>query len=451
MGDDLDHGGDGPASAAEPEAGGGVARCTDMRVLALVSLAAAGACSSRPAPRPPTVPPTSGARTAPRVGPVTSAPVSSAQLLASLDLRGASWEQALARIPAAQARRVAVDFLRSGELGCRKVVTEEVGCGEIEESFAPVAPDATLEDPCLRRHVARWALAQLEATDASVVADELAAIVALPHPERALADEVIALLPPGDDALRLRLIEAATAAAREDVADALLPGLTPFGAARALVELGREGALAHLGDAPVPSTLAAALEGGVSQPTALAIVERLTPADLQTPAVAAAVRAAATGDDCQLAAAAAALFDEAGDPQYLPSHAGLTTEAAATRALCVAAHVSTDEALGVLRTLVARDGLDLVAIDRDGWATGDDGRDPDLDGDGDPATSATRTHVAPGALDADTLVDWLPTACSGGTCATDGGTVTLGFTRTSGGGLALEEIAVERAHEGCGC
>ncbi len=381
----------------------------------------------------------------------TPAPANTAQLLASLEITGAGWQQALARVPAEQARRVAVDFLRSGDLGCRKVVTEEVGCGETEESFAPVEPDATLDDPCLRRHVALWALAQLEATDAGEVADELAEIVALPHPERALADEVIALLPPGDDALRLRLIEAATAAARGDVADALLPGLTPFGAARALVELRREGALAHLGDQPMPLTLAAALEAGVSQPTALAIVERLTPADLETPAVAAAVRVAATGDDCQLAAAAAALFDEAGDPQYLPSHAGLTTEAAATRALCVAGHVSTDEALGVLRTLVSRDGLDLVAIDRNGWAVGEDGLDPDLDGDGDPATSATRTHVAPGALDADTLVEWLPTACSGGTCAADGGTVILGFSRTPRGGLALDEIAVERGHEGCGC
>jgi hypothetical protein len=379
------------------------------------------------------------------------APATTHDLLASLAITGASWESALAQVPPEQARRVAIDFLRAGELSCRQVLVEETGCAGTEESFAPVGAEATLDDPCLRRHVARWALARLEATDAPAVADALAAIVALPQPERALTDEVVALLPPGEDAVRLRLIAAAAAAGREDVADALLPGLTPFGAAHALIELRREAALAHLGDHPQPSTLAAALDGGVSAATARELLERLDPPDLELPAVADVVRRHATGDDCALAATAARLFDDAGDPQYLPSHAPLTSEAAATRALCVAGQVSPAEALAVLRSLVSRDGLDLIAVERDLWDDGGD-PDPDLDGDGDPRTSATRTHVAPGALDGDALVEWLPATCDGGTCAAAGGDlVTFGFSRTPRGGLALDEITVERAEHTCGC
>ncbi len=375
--------------------------------------------------------------------------VANADLLASLALTGADWEQRLAEIPVERARAVAIAFLREGRLACRSVVTEEVECGDGAESFAPVAADATLADPCLRRHVAVWALATLEATDVAAIADTLATLVVLPQPEQELMDELVALIPPGDDPLRLRLISAAADGGRADVADALLAGLTPAGAAHALVALGREAAIAHLGDRGQTGTLAAALDGGLSRAAALDALDRLEAADLDEPVVAAAVRATAVSDDCEVAARAAVLLDDAGDDQYLPSRAPLTTEADATRALCVASHVSAAEAMAVLRPLIAGDGLELVAIQRR-YDVDSAEVDPDLDGDGDPQTSTSRERLGLADLVSD-IVDWLPTSCGDGVCHGPAGTVTLSFGRGTGRALQLDAVAVERFDEGCGC
>jgi hypothetical protein len=378
----------------------------------------------------------------------TSAP-GNGELIAALGPTGATWEETLARVPAHRARAVAVAFLRQGDFACRAIVTEEVGCAMTEETFAPIAPDATLDDGCLRRLVAGWALAQLEATDVPAVADALAAIVALPHPEQALADAVVALVPPHDDRLRLRLVEAALAADRDDVADQLLPGLTPGGAAHALVELRREAALLLVGE-HAAGAIAAALDNGLSHVAALDALDQLSVAHLADGDVLAAVIRQTTSDDCAVAARAAGLLDAAGDDQYLPSHAAPTDAAAATRALCVAGHVSAEEAREVLRTLVSADGLDLVDVDRT-YMEGPELPDPDLDGDHDPYTRTTRRHVPATAVAGDELLDWLPTSCEGGACYGPTGSVTLVFGSGAGRGFSVDEIRIERADSGCGC
>jgi hypothetical protein len=415
-----------------------------MRPIAVVVLVAGIAGCGRSATRPAAAPP-----------PVAQPPIhqpGNGELLASLAPTGATWEDTLALVPPDRARVVAMTFLREGNLGCRAMVAEEVGCGETIEHFAPITPDATLDDPCLRRLVAGWALAQLEATDVDAVADALAAIVALPHPEQELVDAVVALVPPNHDRLRLRLIEAAANGNRADVADALLPGLTPGGAAFALVELGRESALDHLGAAPPPGALAAALDDGLSQPMAHAALEHLA-ADLDAlaePAVLAAVIRRATSDDCAVAARAAVLLDTAGDGQYLPRHAALTDAATATRALCVSRHISDDESREVLRSVVSADGLDLVDIDHT-YMDGPEMPDPDLDGDHDPYTRTTREHVSGADLLGDEILDWLPTACNGAHCEGPTGSIELRFGPGAGHAFSLDEIRIERADHGCGC
>lgn len=415
-----------------------------MRPYAVVVLVAGIAGCGRSAARPSTAPP-----------PTVQLPIrqpGNGELLAALAPTGATWEETLALVPADRARAVAMTFLREGNVACRAIVAEEVECGEPIEHVAPIALDATLDDPCLRRLVAGWALAQLEATDIDAVADALAAIVALPLPEQELVEAVVALVPPNHDRLRLRLIEAAADGNRPDVADALLPGLTPGGAAFALVELGREGALDHLGATPPAGALAAALDNGLSQPMALAALEHLA-ADLDAlaePAVLAAVIRQVTSDDCAVAARAAVLLDSAGDGQYLPRHAALTDAAAATRALCVARHVSDDESREVLRSVVSADGLDLVDVDHT-YMDGPEMPDPDLDGDHDPYTRTTREHVDAADLLGDAILDWLPTACDGGHCEGPTGTIELMFGPGSGRALSLDEIRVDRADNGCGC
>lgn len=384
-----------------------------------------------------------------------SQPAAQADLLGLLGATGATWEAAVAAVPPRLARSVAIAFLRDGDLACTRTTGDpDDHCGGPAFEFAPVDAAAALDDPCLRRLVARWALTRLEATDVPAVADALAAIVALPRPEQALADEVVALVPPGDDDLRLRLIAAAAGADRGDVADALLAGLTPAGAARALVELRRDRALEHLGAHPPRDVLVAALGAGLTRETELSILAVLAPSDLSDPEAATAVRAAAGSPDCELAAAAAILFDDSGDDQYLPRRMPLTSPAAATRALCVARHVSALEAQAVLEPLVARDGFELVVVERDVWGTNRDHADPDLDGDGDPDTTATRDRVTRAELAADTLIEWLPTQCDdvGARCTSAGAEVQLTFDRTPSGGLYLEELRMVRDNDsGCGC
>ncbi|HUQ07577.1 MAG TPA: hypothetical protein VM261_34020 [Kofleriaceae bacterium] len=379
----------------------------------------------------------------------TAATAGNGELLAALGPTGATWEETLARVPPERARAVAIAFLRQGDFACRAILTEDVGCASTIEVFAPIAPDATLDDGCLRRLVAGWALDQLEATDVAAVADALAAIVALPHPEQALADAVVALVPPKDDRLRLRLVEAALAAQRDDVADQLLPGLTPGGAAHALVELDRDAALALLGD-DASGAIAAALDNGLSYPAALDALNQLAVEHLADPEVLAAVIRQTTSDDCAVAARAVSLLDAAGDDQYLPSHGAPTDAASATRALCVAGHVSPDEAREVLRTLVSADGLDLVDVDHT-YMDGPELPDPDLDGDHDPYTHTTRRHVVAASAAGDDILDALPTSCEDGACYGPTGTVTLTFGSGAGHAFSLDEIRVERADNGCGC
>jgi hypothetical protein len=423
-----------------------------MQRFAVVLLVAAVGCGAR-APRTASTSPASPASpaTAP-ASPTSRRTPGNGELLAALAPTGATWEQAVARVPPDRARAVAITFLRDGNFACRALVDEEIGCGDTTQVFAPVEPSATLADPCLRRLVAGWALSQLEATDIPAVDDALAAIVALPFPEQQLADAVVTLVPPGDDRLRLRLVEAALAGKRDDVADALLPGLTPAGIAQALVELHRESALALLGpDDPTPSgAIAAALDDGLSPAAALDALDHLEVAHLADAGVRAAVIRQATSADCPVAARAALLLDAGGDPQYLPSRMALTDEATATRALCVAANVSPAEARSILHSLVSADGLDLVDVDHT-YMNGPEIPDPDLDEDHDPYTHTTRAHVDASALDHDGTVDWLPTICDGAQCEGPTGTVTFAFGPGAGHALALEEIRVERADSGCGC
>ncbi len=413
-----------------------------MRPLLLVAVIAgiAAACAAPAKPRP-------AAHAAEIPAPIRAP--GNGELLEALGPTGADWEEVLARVPPDRARAVAVTFLRQGGFACRAIVAEEIGCGDAIEAFAPVAPGATLADPCLRRLVAGWALARLEATEAGAVADALAAIVALPHPEQALIEAAVALVPPRDDRLRLRLIEAALGGGREDAADLLLPGLSPGAAAHALVELGREGALAHLGDVTPAGALAAALERGLSQQAALDALDRLETKHLADARVLAAVIGQAASTDCAVAARAALLLDAAGDAQHLPSRAALTDAAAATRALCVSTHISDDESRAVLRALVSADGFDLVDVDHT-YMLEPELPDPDLDGDHDPYTRATRRHVGPQALDDEVLAS-LPTACVDGHCYGPTGTVTLSFGDGAGRALALDEVRIERAENGCGC
>jgi hypothetical protein len=76
-----------------------------------------------------------------------------------LGVSGKNWEEAVGSIAdVPQLRRMmARALLAKGELECKKIV-DEGQCGEEDFEWGPLADDATLDDPCLRRRVAVWAL-----------------------------------------------------------------------------------------------------------------------------------------------------------------------------------------------------------------------------------------------------------------------------------------------------
>src|SRR4030095_12615834 len=69
------------------------------------------------------------------------------------------WEEAVGSIAdVPQLRRMmARALLAKGELACKKIV-DEGQCGEEDFEWGALADAATLDDPCLRRRVAVWAL-----------------------------------------------------------------------------------------------------------------------------------------------------------------------------------------------------------------------------------------------------------------------------------------------------
>src|SRR5690606_24912406 len=75
-------------------------------------------------------------------------------------------------------------------------------------------------DPCLRRLLALWSIAQLEAGDLPRVRDALRAIVAIPPPESQLVSAALRAIPKRDQAELLALIAIAWRAGQRDVVDA---------------------------------------------------------------------------------------------------------------------------------------------------------------------------------------------------------------------------------------
>ena len=369
--------------------------------------------------------------------------------LAALEPTGADWEEKLAALPEASRRPIAVALLREGDFACKAVVEEEYGCGIDERSFEPLDPEATLEEPCLRRQLALWAVGQLEPVDVPAVADELEALVRLPEPETELARSAFDVLPARADELRLQLIAAAADVGRDSLADEQVAKLSPAAAARALVDLGREVALDHLGPRPSIGVLTAALARGLSPSRALEVLDRLGPAALDDAEVARTVRAVAADAACEVSARAIELLVAVGDPEALPSTGPLADDAAATRALCVASHLGAAE-LGAVVARLAGGDVELVSVERDWDGGGDD--DPDPDGDGDPYTTTTRDTLAAAAVTAGALAAWIPTSCDDGVCRVDGKVVTLGFGARADGTPTLDTVTVEDTEwEGCGC
>jgi hypothetical protein len=252
---------------------------------------------------------------------------------------GADYEDRLAAIPEDEAvrRPMAVALLGQGDFACEAVVEYE-GCGQESVELGPIEPTAGLEQPCLRRRLALWALDELTPDDARTLTDVLVTLVELPEPEDELRQAAFAVAV--DDAQRLALLAAAKGKDLDELAEAEAAKLTTIPARiEALRDLHIDAAAQGLDPAAHRDVLlAAVVDTELASDTRRTIMAQL--AGDPAPAVTQALVAVADDGDCSLAMEAAELLASRGDPSHLPVRPRSTDASAHLQALCMLAHAA---------------------------------------------------------------------------------------------------------------
>ncbi len=304
---------------------------------------------------------------------------------------GEDWEAKLDEVPAHAARPLAVAMLRAGNFVCMPPPAAPTECAPPVFDVPEPAQAAGLADPCLRRLLALWSLAQLEPADLPQVADALRTIAAIPPPESQLVAAALGAIPRTDQAQLLSLIAIASSAGQRDVVNAevgrldeaqLLAAASRFHVDGALEVLSAQGHRAAYLTAVADEEMAAA-----ARTQAIADLLAADAADAAGPRLAPDLRAAlvkaTSSRDCAVAAAAARALEQRGDRRYLPVRPRTRTPAAMMRALCVLASYEplqgADES-SLLATYVPPKGLERVHVEYDALS------DADPDGDGDVHT-----------------------------------------------------------------
>jgi hypothetical protein len=300
---------------------------------------------------------------------------------------GADWEAKLEEIPADHpiAHKLALALLREGNFTCAKPPSP-ADCGRPAIDVDPPADTATLADPCLRRMLALWSIAQLEDDDIPQIKDALRAIVAIPPPESQLVSAALKAVPENDVATRMELIEIAWKAGQHDIVNGALSGLDVPQLIDAASKLHVDGALEILSAEANRDVYLHAVTDELMTPTARAqaIVDLVaTDPDKLAPDVKAALVAAMKSPSCPVVAAAARALDQHGEHKYLPRRPHTSKPDAMVRGICVLASYEqlqkSDEA-SLLPTFLPAKGLELAKVVYDPY------NETDADGDGDPHT-----------------------------------------------------------------
>lgn len=355
---------------------------------------------------------------------------------------GVDWDDKLEEIPAALARPLAIAVLRGGNFTCAKPPASD--CAKPRYDFDPPADAAGLDDPCLRRLLALWAIAQLEDDDVPQVKAALLAIAQLPPPESQLVEAAIHAIPEADHDARLAILASAWRAGQHEVVDSAIGELDePH-----LVEAARQhiaGALDVLSAVDHRAVYLAALtdEALATSARTQAIGELVALDDKLAPDLQAALVAAAKSKDCQVAAAAARVLDQHGDHRFVPRRPRTASPAALMRAVCVlASYESLQQAdePSLLATYLPARGLERVTITYDPLS------DTDSDGDGDPHTTHTAELIARGDAVLPELEDLVRAMqhCSGAICVSDDREFRFVWARAVSGARGTGELVLSR-------
>ncbi|MBA2543876.1 MAG: hypothetical protein H0V17_29800, partial [Deltaproteobacteria bacterium] len=303
-------------------------------------------------------------------------------LWSKLSITSNDWHDKLEEVPNEFDRPLAVALLREGNFNC----VPARAAGEcVPPVFDIPEPQATagLADPCFRRLVALWAIEQLEAEDVAIVFEGLKKIAALPPPESQLTAAALKVVPDNEPARRLELISIAYRAGQRDLANAALGTLDEKFLVEAVTTHHVDGALEMLPVSTHRATFLAAI-GDDKLPTkarTTAIAEladdKLAP-DLRT-----ALAKVTTTADCAVAASAARVLVQNGEPKFAPKRPRTTAIAPMMRALCVLAsyeRLQASDEPSLLPGYLPAKGLERIKVSYDSLS------DTDPDGDGNLKT-----------------------------------------------------------------
>jgi hypothetical protein len=357
---------------------------------------------------------------------------------------GATLAEKLAAIPADArvTRPLARALLAGGNFACDKVVRVDE-CGDESVSWQELDPKAGLDDPCLRRRLALWALSdgQLSERDLSALAGELQPLTKLPAPEDELPEAVMSLVDGFSKATRLGFLHAAPA----ELAEKHLEGLP----AEAMAELYRDdhldaAAMKLDGKRDRALLLDAVADERLEAPTRNVLLTQI--AELKGADVAQALGQVADGaTDCALAMSAAEELAQRGDKSHLPRRPAEETAAAFARALCLLVHDGdkTRQLARYKEFLPPKGKVTLSEQIDDDFA--------ERDAEGNKVDSSPEDeHFSRKSIDRFNIDDDFGKEDKGGKVETSDGYYQLSFERGSDGKLYLKEIHRYR-WRGCPC
>jgi hypothetical protein len=345
---------------------------------------------------------------------------------------GEDWEERLYEVPAEFTRELAVAMLNEGNFTC--VSPPARSCVKVPLDVESPSMTATVADPCLRRMLALWSLAQLEEEDLPRVRDALRAIVAIPPPESQLVAKALRALPESDQDGRFELLGIAWKAGQRELVNAAMGELDEAHLITAASKLHVDGALDNLSaEAHRAVYLGAVTDDGLSTASRTgamlelaAVSDKLT-ADLHT-----ALLAAAKSPDCTIAATAARTLDLHGDHKLVPKLPHTRAPGAMMRALCVLAsyeqQLRADEG-SYLPGYIPTSGLELVRTTYDPYS--------------DPHVEQHADLVKPNEVVLPEIDDLVRAMrhCTGTTCTSDDREFKFTF-RPIGGQLLLGKLEV---------
>lgn len=351
---------------------------------------------------------------------------------------GADWEDKLQEIPAELAGPLAIAVLRGGGFTCARAAT--AACAAPVYDVEPPTETAGFDDPCLRRVLALWAIAQLDGDDLPAVHDALRGIAAIPPPESQLVSAAIHLVPEADHDARLALLAIAARAGQHDLVDAAVGALDEPHLVQAVRQYHIAGALEVLSAEASRAVYLAAVgdEALAAHARITAIGDLAAQGPKLAPDLATVLVAATRSRDCGVAATASRVLDQHGDHRFVPRRPRTASLGQVMRALCVLASYealqASDEA-SLLATYVPTRGLERTTITYDPLS------EVDSDGDGDPHTTHTAELVPRGDAVLPELEDLVRAMqhCTGAICVSDDHEFRFVW-RLAGGELLLHRI-----------